>query len=107
MTFTTDTAGRVRPHANMSYMAPPRKTDSEQRKHQPLTGIRLDPATDKALRVKLAAEDLTKQSMLETLIRAWLLPPKVLAELGGLERLSDLHALRAEMEARNLFQPPE
>ncbi|WP_280407502.1 hypothetical protein [Nocardia brasiliensis] len=78
------------------------KPEAEQRKSQPLTGIRLDPPTDRALRVKLAQEHLTKQAMLETLIRAWLLPPEKLEELG-LAKLIDLTALRAEMKERKLL----
>ncbi|MEU4183603.1 hypothetical protein AB0H76_39040 [Nocardia sp. NPDC050712] len=78
------------------------KPEAEHRKNQPLTGIRLDPHTDRLLRVKLAQEALTKQAMLETLIRAWLLAPEELTSLG-LEKLIDLSALRAEMQERGLL----
>lgn len=83
-------------------MPPSPRPESEQRKNQPLTGIRLDSETARLLRVKLAQEDLTKQAMLETLIRAWLLSPEELAQLG-LEKLVDLSALRAEMLERNFL----
>ncbi|MGV9336646.1 hypothetical protein [Nocardia sp. NPDC003726] len=102
MTLEAHIAERWCLHANMLDMPPRSKPESEQRKNQPLTGIRLDPEIDRALRVKLAQESLTKQAMLETLIRAWLLPPEELAQLG-LEKLVDLSALRGEMLERNLL----
>lgn len=95
-------AERVCLHGNMLDMAQSSKPESEQRKNQPLTGIRLDLHTDKLLRVKLAQEGLTKQAMLETLIRAWLLPPETLTELE-LTKLIDLAGLRAEMQDRKLL----
>lgn len=90
-------------HGTMLNMSPAQpKPAAEQRRNQPLTGIRLDPHTDKLLRVKLAQEHMSKQAMLETLIRAWLLPAETLIELG-LDKLVDLGALRAEMQDRGLL----
>ncbi|WP_159850928.1 hypothetical protein [Nocardia sp. CY41] len=84
-------------------MPPRSKPASEQRRNQPLTGIRLDPETDHTLRVKLAQEHLTKQAVLETLIRTWLLPPELLTELG-LDKLIDISALRAELVTRKILE---